>query len=253
MELRQQEAVARYYGDTLVLDPDWLYAVHEGIDEAVAAEHSLPVDLRDQYERRLEMLDCKESYLLDLAAEEGWPKAKLRERIDAIRQESADLRHAIERAEQRRDFGHQIMHDALALLETPEQAYRHGNELVKSTLNKAFFTKLYLDGEKIVDAELRKPFAVLLEAHHEDVIARAPIMLATETAKSAEILTDSGAEASEYDVRSDLLAWWVSGWSKAIAVDLAEIGPTISPQAADATEAGRNWGGWVGNAPADNP
>ena len=33
----------------------------------------------------------------------------------------------------------------------------------------------------------------------------------------------------------------------------AGIKPLTAPQAADATESGWNWGGWVGNAPEDDP
>ncbi|MBR7835751.1 zinc ribbon domain-containing protein [Actinospica durhamensis] len=43
-----EEAVARYYGDVLVLEPEWLTAVREGVDMAVAAERGLPEDLREQ-------------------------------------------------------------------------------------------------------------------------------------------------------------------------------------------------------------
>ena len=100
----------------MVLDPEWLTAVREGVDAAVAAEHGLPEDLREQYAKRLEALDRKEGYFLDLAAEEEWPKHKLRERIDVIRREIADIQRAIEQADQRLDIGHGLMHDALALL-----------------------------------------------------------------------------------------------------------------------------------------
>ena len=166
-----EEAVARYYADALVVDPEWLRAVREGVDAAVASERGLPADLREQYDKRLEVLDRKEGYFLDLAAEEGWPKNKLRERIDAVRQEAADLRHAITRADQRLDIGQQVMHEALALLSAPQGAYVHGNELVKAALNKAFFTKLYVECDRITGAELHEPFDVLLGAHEEYMIA----------------------------------------------------------------------------------
>ncbi len=119
------------------------------------------------------------------------------------------------------------MHDALALLETPEHAYRHGNEVVRAALNKAFFTKLDVDGEKITEAELREPF-VLVGAHQEYVIARASVLLANETAKSAGVCEESGAGTSDLDIRSELLTWWVSGWSKAVVVDDTGIEPVTS-------------------------
>lgn len=133
-----EEAVARYYGDVLVLDPEWLHEVREAVDAAVAADRGLSVELRDQYDKRLAVLDRKERYWLDLAAEENWPKDKLRECIDAVCQEAADLRNVIQRADQRLKVGQQVLHEALALLDAPQAAYVSGNELVKTALNRAF-------------------------------------------------------------------------------------------------------------------
>jgi site-specific DNA recombinase len=131
-----EEAVVRYYSDVLVLDPEWLTAVSEGVDSAVAAERGLPEDLRDQYAKQLEALDRKEGYFLDLAAEEGWPKHKLRERIDVIRQQIADIQRTIEQADQRLDIGHSLLRDALALLSRPADSYRFGSERVRLLLNR---------------------------------------------------------------------------------------------------------------------
>ena len=118
-----EEAVARYYGDVLTLDPEWLREVREAVDAAVATDRGLSVELRDQYDKRLEVLDRKERYWLDLAAEENWPKDKLRECIDAVRQEAADLRNVIQRADQRLEIGQQVLHEALGLLSAPQAAY----------------------------------------------------------------------------------------------------------------------------------
>jgi hypothetical protein len=52
---------------------------------------------------QLERLDRKEHYFLDLAAEEGWPKDKLREKITAIRAERTQIQRGIETTE------HQLM------------------------------------------------------------------------------------------------------------------------------------------------
>lgn len=43
--------------------------------------------------------------------------------------------------------------------------YQQGNEAVRSVLNKAFFTKLYVDGRKVTEHELQEPFDLLSEAH----------------------------------------------------------------------------------------
>ena len=186
-----EEAVVRYYGDTLTPGSEWLEAVRAGVREAVTAERGLPDDLREQYEKRLEALDRKESYFLDLAAEEEWPKTKLRERLSAVRQEIADIRRTLERADQHLELGQQILEDALALLASPQDAYTHGNEQVRSLLNKAFFTKLFVDGEKITGRELREPFDKLIGAYEEYVIARASMLSDELERQSAEVSEDS--------------------------------------------------------------
>ncbi len=43
--------------------------------------------------------------------------------------------------------------------------YRTGSETVRSILNRAVFTKLYVDGRKVSEHELSGPFDVLHEAH----------------------------------------------------------------------------------------
>jgi site-specific DNA recombinase len=240
-----EEAVVRYYGDALVLDPEWLTTVREGVDAAVATERGLPDDLLEQYGKRLEALDRKEGYFLDLAAEEGWPKHKLRERIDVIRREIADIQRTIEQAEQRLDVGQQLLRDALELLRRPSDAYRAGSERVRSLLNRAFFAKLYVDGEKITGHELQEPFDVLLGAYEQYMIARTSVLLAQATAESAETLTDSGADDRELSAASTALTWQVSGWSNAAMVDLAGVEPVNAPQAASATGLGWNRGGWA--------
>ena len=250
-----EEAVARYYGDVLTLDPEWLLAIREGVDTAVAADRGLSVELRAQYDKRLAVLDRKERYWLDLAAEENWPKDKLRECIDAVRQEAADLRNVIQRADQRLEVGQQVLHDALALLSSPQAAYVQGNELLKTALNRAFFGKLYVDAGKITGHELNEPFDVLLGAYEQYVIGQAAVVLdeLTSETKSVGLLMESDADNLDLAGGPTCPILQVSGWRGNRMVDDAGIEPVNSPQAADATESERNWGGWVGNAPADAP
>jgi site-specific DNA recombinase len=223
-----EEAVAHYYEDALVLDPDWLTEVGEGVDAAVQSHRGLSDELREQYAKRLEALDHKESYFLDLAAEEGWPKDKLRSKIDDIRQESAGIRRTIEAADARLDVGRQILHDALALLNQPSRAYRQADEHIRAMLNKVFFTKLYVDGGKITGHDLREPFDKLIGAYEEYVIARTNALLDGLAAESAGIPTDSGARNNDLAVDSNALTWWVSGWSTTSMVDDTGIEPVTS-------------------------
>lgn len=43
--------------------------------------------------------------------------------------------------------------------------YRRGDKTVRALLNKALFTRLYVDGRKVTDHELTEPFDVLIGAY----------------------------------------------------------------------------------------
>jgi hypothetical protein len=202
--------------------------VRNGVDTAVQSHRGLSDELREQYLKRLEALDRKEGYFLDLAAEEGWPKDKLRSKINTVRQESAGIRRTIEAADARVDVGQQIFHDALALLDQPGRAYRLADEHIRAMLNKAFFTRLYVDGGKIAGHDLREPFDKLIGAYEEYVIARTSALLDGLAAKSAEALTDSGARNQDLAVDSNALTWWVSGWSTTNMVGITGFEPVTS-------------------------
>jgi hypothetical protein len=68
---------------------------------------------------------------LDLAAEEDWPKDKLRERIDAIRQEAADLRTSSSVPTNAWTSVSKSCTKRWHCSSTPQAAYVRGNELVK--------------------------------------------------------------------------------------------------------------------------
>ena len=118
-----------------------------------------------QHVKRLEALDRKENYYLDLAAEQGWPKDKLRAKIDAIRSERSQIQDTLANAERHLDRGRQVFRHALALLEEPQAAYERGDEVVRSILNKAFFTRLYVDAGRVIDHELKEPFDILVDSY----------------------------------------------------------------------------------------
>jgi hypothetical protein len=100
-----EQAVVRHYGDAVLLPEEIRARIRAGVDGAVTDNYQLTATMRQQYVRRLDALDNKESYFLDLAAEEGWPKDKLRTKIDAIRRERKDIRTTLDQAETQMDNG----------------------------------------------------------------------------------------------------------------------------------------------------
>lgn len=88
----------------------------------------------------------KESYLIDLAADEDGPKDVLRQKIQAIRDERARIRRQLEQTTNQLEAGRQVFTTALTLLNNPHGMYQAGNETVRSILNRALFPRLYIAG-----------------------------------------------------------------------------------------------------------
>lgn len=159
-----ERAVEQHYA-TIKLDSVFIATVRAGVDDAANSHCELDAELRDEFSKRLDVLDSKENYLLDLAAEEGWPKDKLRSKIAAIRDERKTITARLDHADRQLEAGRDLLHQALDLLADLQAMYQAGNETVRSILNRAIFTKLYIDGHKVSEHELSEPFDILHEAH----------------------------------------------------------------------------------------
>ena len=139
--------------------------VRAGVNAATSEYFELSDELRAQFDSQLDKLDRKESYFLDLAAEEEWPKDKLKVKLTAIRDEQGKIRRQLDQATNQCETGRTIFLTALALLERPGELYTEGNETIKSILNRALFSRIYVDGLHVTGHVLREPFDALAEAH----------------------------------------------------------------------------------------
>jgi site-specific DNA recombinase len=244
-----EEAVADHYGTAVWLDPAFRAEVRAGVEAAIEGDFALTDQMRDAFTRRLEALSRKESYFLDLAAEEGWPKETLRAKVDELRSKRRTIRHQLERAEQQLGTSKQVFRVALELLDDPQAMYRASDETVRSLLNRAFFTRLYIDGRKVVGHVLKEPFNVLAEAHQHyrtyqskgatddrrapagnvepaDRVAAALSGATTATATLVRPIRNRKAATLKDDDSTDsetLIDWlqttlWDQGWSKAVMV-----------------------------------
>ena len=132
---------------------------------ATQAESRIPDETRERLTRRLEAVDRKEHYFLDLAAEEDWPKDKLRGKIKALQDEARHIRRTLDETDTYTATGRRLLETALDLLDDPGQLYARSGESVRVVLNKAFFARLYVDGRKITGEEIREPFALLRDMY----------------------------------------------------------------------------------------
>ena len=160
-----EDAIVRHYRATVDFPADFRAGIRGMIDDAKSEGAGLTTTLREQYAARLKKLDEKEDYFLDLGAEEGWPKEKLRAKINSIRRERDDIRASLKESEQRLSTGAGLLYKALELLEEPASLYERGDEVVRTLLNRAIFTKFMIDGRKVVGHELREPFDALDETY----------------------------------------------------------------------------------------
>lgn len=160
-----EQAVEQHYAHAVALPEDARNAVRAGVDAAIVEHFELSDELRAQFTAQLDKLDRKESYFLDLAAEEGWPKDKLRAKLTAIREEQAKITRQLDAATSQLETGRQVFLTALELLADPAALYEGGGETVRAILNRVFFSRLYVDGSKVTDQVLNEPFDILREAY----------------------------------------------------------------------------------------
>ncbi len=123
-----EQAVVDHYAVDVHLPAEFREQVRARVDKAISASCELSTELREQYTKRLAALDKKEDYYLDLASEEGWPKDKLRAKIQAIRTERASIQASLQQAEHQIGAGRAVFYQALELLSSPRVMYEHGNE-----------------------------------------------------------------------------------------------------------------------------
>jgi hypothetical protein len=69
-----EQAVEQHYAHAVILPDDMKATVRAAVQAAIDEQFSLTDEMREQFTRQLDKLDSKESYFLDLAAEEGWPR-----------------------------------------------------------------------------------------------------------------------------------------------------------------------------------
>jgi site-specific DNA recombinase len=220
-----EEAVVRYYGDVVSLPADWLAQIRTGVDEATRGQHGLSQALRDQHIKQLDALDRKENYFLDLAAEQGWPKDKLRAKIDTIRHERSQIEDTLANADRHLDRGQQVFRHALALVEAPQTAYERGDEVVRSILNRAFFARLYVDAGRVIDHELKEPFDILTEAYHVYQVHRT---YGSGVSRRSVTLSERDATDRDSIVASLTLAHRDQVWNKTSQVELRGFEPLTS-------------------------
>jgi site-specific DNA recombinase len=158
-----EAAVAQHYA-TVRLTDEFREQVRRELDEAVLTDLVSLSTLKKRLNARLEELGAKEDQYLELVGSPGWPKEKLRRKLDGIQAEREQISAQLADATTRLEAGRQFFLAALALLRDPRAFYEQGGTSLKRAMNKVVFTKLFVDGEEISGHELAEPVRDLIEA-----------------------------------------------------------------------------------------
>jgi site-specific DNA recombinase len=165
-----EATVVRHYV-TVALSEDFRARVRRELDDALLGKLGGLAALKKRLKARLAELETKEDQYLELVGTPGWPKEKLRRKLDVIAGERSEISGQMADTTTRLDVGREFFLAALALLRDPQAFYEKGGTSLKRAMNKIIFTKLYVDGEEISGHELGKGIRDLVEAQRMTLAA----------------------------------------------------------------------------------
>ena len=165
-----EDHVVRHYG-TLHLSDGFVQTVIDGVREAVADEQSSIRELHAVLPRKLADLDKREERLIDLA-EDGLPQDKIRERLNTLRTERARLEVDVTQSGAALAAGAEVLEACIQLAADVRELYVAANDEARGALNDALFRRIYVDEDGVHGAELREPFAEIVDAGkvHEGIV-----------------------------------------------------------------------------------
>jgi site-specific DNA recombinase len=143
--------------------------------------------LRASLRKQLTELDQQEDRYLDLIGDAEWPQDKIKARMQTVRASRQRITHQLEGTIDDLEPGRAVLLAALELLDRPRDLYDTATDEARKMLNKAIFTRLYLDSTDrrptATAATLSEPFASLLHATRATTGTKTPQAL---TATSAD-------------------------------------------------------------------
>ncbi|MGH3783316.1 MAG: recombinase family protein [Pseudonocardiaceae bacterium] len=124
--------------------------------------------LRASLRAQLTELDRQEDRFLDLIGDPEWPQDKIKARLQTVRESKQRITHQLDGTIDDLEPGRAVLLAALELLDRPRNLYDTATDEARKMLNKAIFTRLYLDSTDrhptTTTATLSEPFASLVHA-----------------------------------------------------------------------------------------
>jgi site-specific DNA recombinase len=225
-----EKAVERHYA-TVRLTEEFGVRVRGELDEALLGNLGGLGTLKKRLGARLEELDAKEDGYLELVGAPGWPKEKLRRKLDAIQVERGEISTQLADTTGRLEAGREFFLAALALLRDPQAFYRQGGTSLKRAMNKIVFTKLFMDGDEITGHELGEAVRDVVAAQHItftwDKTRAEALRAATKTPNASRPVVPEDEAAWSEQSSADLLALSLAGQgsSRTALVELRGLEP----------------------------
>jgi site-specific DNA recombinase len=230
-----ERAIVRFY-PSLQLSSEFVAEATTVIEETMADEQRVVRDMHANFRKQLHELDVREERLLDLAADDSLPRAKIRARLRRVQTERAEAESGLHETSDQLRVGAARLTSYLRLLKDVAGLYRNAPDNARRLLNDALLERLFIDEHGVEDGFLTKPLVELRAA--QDAYATAQQLTHSDLSETLEPLRDpqpgtrvtstSGERSSSDRTVASLSDHWVSGSSKAIMVGLTGFEPAAS-------------------------
>lgn len=127
----------------------------------MADEQTVGRRLHKQLTSELKALDTQEHNLINLAADDALPKAKINSKIRDIERQRRHLTERLTETNEDISDSARLIEVGLKLLENPQEPYRRCDDEQRRLLNQAIFQALYIEDGQVTDHDLKQPFARL--------------------------------------------------------------------------------------------
>nr|WP_307333938.1 recombinase family protein [Microbacterium sp. SORGH_AS_1204] len=160
---RVERAIEAHY-KTIRLSGEFIAAVKERLEAAIADKARAEQLLRQQLETQLRQLAVKEENLIDLAADGELPTARIKVKLHEIGRTRTKLTAQLDTVELDLSGGLAYINAHLELLADPQELYRRASDEMRRQLNQAFFGRIYVVNDEVIGDELTSPLVELLAA-----------------------------------------------------------------------------------------
>ncbi|UGT62881.1 recombinase family protein [Nocardia asteroides] len=163
-----EQAISDHYR-TLQLPADFATEVHRRLEAALGQEQSATQEMHNSLKKRLREIEQQENRLIELAAHDTMPQAKIRVRLLELGEERKRAEAGLNDTSAELQVGAQVLRDALHLVADPHALYRDAPNSARRHLNQTFYERLYLDETTVTDEELSPLFQEINDAMREYV------------------------------------------------------------------------------------